>query len=137
MATRQQKYPNTDIFKYENRNPKNRITGDCVYRAISKALNKDWCDVVRELAELGCELSQCPNWTACYDVYLTRHGLKKYPQPRHADRTKYSLEEFIREHKTGTYVVNLPSHTTVVKNGKCYDIWDCTRFGGRVGNYWH
>ena len=134
---RQQKYPNTATFKYENRNPKGRVgTGDCVYRAISSALGKDWCEVARELAELACETAYCPNGTSNYDIYLERNGFKKHPQPRHEDRTKYTLKEFCEEHKRGVFVVNMPHHLTVVKAGKCHDTWDCSKCDSRVGNYW-
>ena len=133
---RQQKYPNTATFKYENRNPKGRITGDCEMRAISCALGKDWCEVVRELAELACETAYCPFISDNYNIYLERNGFKKMPQPRHSDGTKYTLAEFIAEHKTGVYVVNMPHHLTVVKAGKCHDIWDCSKSSRRIGNYW-
>lgn len=134
---RKQKYPNTATFKFENRNPKGRVgTGDCVYRAISSALGKDWCEVVRELAELACETGYCPNDASNYCLYLERHGFKKHKQPRHDDGTKYTLAEFITEHKRGVYVVNMPSHLTVVKAGKCHDTWDCSKSHTRVGNFW-
>lgn len=134
---RQQKYPDTATYKYVNRNPKGRVgTGDCVYRAISDALGKDWCEVVRELADLACETGYCPNYDDNFNLYLERQGFKKHKQPRHADNTKYTLAEFIDEHLSGTYVVNLPHHLTVVKAGKCHDTWDCTKLDSRVGNFW-
>ena len=34
---RQDKYPETKWFIYDNVNPKNKITSDCVIRAITKA----------------------------------------------------------------------------------------------------
>lgn len=55
MATRQQKYPDTDTFHYYNANPKNRITGGCAFRAISTALNQDYNQTVMEMAELMCK----------------------------------------------------------------------------------
>ena len=135
-SKRQQKYPDTTTFEYDNRNPKGRITGDCEMRAISGALGKDWCEVVRGLAELACETGHSPFVAENYGLYLERHGFKKHKQPRHADGTKYTLSEFIAEHLSGTYVVNLPRHLTVVKAGKCHDTWDCTQFDSRVGNFW-
>lgn len=135
-SKRQQKNPDTATFKYVNRNPKGRITGDCVYRALSDALDKDWCEVVRELAELACETGYAVSIPENYGLYLERQGFKKHKQPRHEDGTKYTLAEFIDEHLNGTYVVNLPSHLTVVKAGKCHDIWNCTNSDRRVGNFW-
>ena len=37
---RQDKYPDTEVFHYFNANPKNRITTDCVVRAICLATQK-------------------------------------------------------------------------------------------------
>ena len=34
---RQDKYQDTDYFKFYNANPKNRLAGDCVIRAIATA----------------------------------------------------------------------------------------------------
>lgn len=134
---RQKKYPTTATFHFENRNPKGILTtGDCVYRAISKALDKDWNEVVMELAELACETALAPNSTENFAIYLERHGFEKYKQPRHADGTKYKVKEFCEAHKTGTYVVNIAGHTFAVKNGKVYDTWDCSKFSNRVGNFW-
>ena len=127
---------NTTTYKFENRNPKGRRTTDCVVRAISKATDKDWCDVLMALATISCETGYMLNETKGYGIYLERLGFKKQKQPRKIDNTKYTLSEFIRLHKTGTYLVHLPHHLTVVKNGKCYDTWNCSKSSRRVGNYW-
>lgn len=134
---RTEKYPTTATYKFENRNPKGRLkTGDCVFRAISSATGKEWVEVVRELAEQACETGCAPNFKDNYGLYLERLGFKKHAQPRHADRTKYTMKEFCHEHQHGTFIVKLPNHLTVVKNGQCRDTWDCTKFDSRVGNYW-
>ena len=41
----------TEYFHYNNANPKNKHTGDCVIRAISLALDKRYKDVLMEMAE--------------------------------------------------------------------------------------
>lgn len=133
---RQEKYPNTDIFTYQNINPKKRITGDCEIRAIAKATKMSWEAVVKGLAEIGIETGYSPFVKKAYDLFLTRNGFKRMPQPRHLDNTKYNLKEFIAEHPRGIYVVDMPNHVTVVVNGKNYDIWDCTKVNRKVGNYW-
>ena len=133
---RRDKYPDTDIFVYENINPKNRITGDCEIRAIAKAMKISWEEVARGLVEIGVETGYSPFVKEAYDLFLTRNGFKRMSQPRHLNNTKYTLREFIKEHPRGTYVVNMPSHVTVVVNGKNYDIWDCTKSYKKIGNYW-
>lgn len=134
---RTEKYPTTATYKFENRNPKGRLTtGDCVYRAISLATGKDWCKVVMELAEQACETAYCPNSRSNYGLYLERNGFRKYPQPRHANGTKYTVREFCHEHKHGVFVVNIANHTFTVVNGRVRDTWDCSKYDSRVGNYW-
>lgn len=133
---RQDKYPDTEYFHYENVNPKNRFTGDCVYRAIAKAMGWTWTKTVKALTDQALETGYCPNSVENYSRFLQAYGFEKHPQPRHDDRTKYTLREFINEHKTGTYVVNMPGHTTVVVDGKNIDIWDCSRSRSKIGNFW-
>lgn len=134
MARRQSKYPDTEIFKYHNQNPHNRITTDCVLRALSFALNIPYNDMVMEVAEVQCKTGFDP--LDRIDLILKRHGLEKQPMLRHEDNTKYTLMEFIKEFPKGTYLVNMPHHLTVVKDGKNYDIWDCTKSYSKIGNYW-
>lgn len=42
---RKDKNPTTNWFAYNNVNPKNKINGDCVIRAIANAMNKTWDEV--------------------------------------------------------------------------------------------
>lgn len=134
---RNNKYPTTATYQFTNRNPKGIVTtGDCVYRAISLALDKDWCEVVVELAQLSCETGLAPNSTKNFDIYLQRNGWKKMPMPKHDNGKKLTSKEFCQAHKTGTFVVNIANHTFCVKNGKARDTWDVTKYSKRVGNYW-
>ncbi len=146
---RQDKYPNTEIFHYLNVNPHGRITTDCVIRAIAGAMvaktnnlnNKKLCKamweiVMNDLSDWACNLGYMPTDTKCYSRYLQLHGFQQHKQLRHPDNTKYTLQEFINTHKSGIYLVNMPSHLTLVVNGINYDIWDCTKCDKRVGIYW-
>lgn len=142
MATK--KPINTGIFSYENLNPHRRKTGDCVIRAVAKAVyerktgafGNAWKYALDGLCDMAMETGYMINTPQCYGRLLERKRFKKYRQPRHEDGTKYTLKEFITEHKRGVYVVNMPHHLTVVKDGKCYDTWDWTKSDRRVGNYW-
>lgn len=135
---------NTDIYTYTNINPYGRKTGDCVIRAIAKAvydkktgmLGDPWKYAMDELCAVALETGYMISCPEGYSKLLERKGFKKYKQPRHEDGTKYTLKEFIAEHKHGVFLVNLPHHLTCVKNGKCYDTWDWTKSSRRVGNYW-
>lgn len=134
--TRQQKFPNTDTFTYYNANPKNKIAGDCVARAICTALDMPWEQVIRELTELGIKMGTVFNETKTYEKYLASKGWKKQKQPRKADNTKYTGEEFCqRVARNRTIVAHIGGHHIVcIKGNKVYDIWDSTY--KCIGNYW-
>jgi len=132
--SREQKYPNTSTFEYYNANPKNRITGDCVFRAICTALEQTWEETVMEMAELSCKNGYALNDTKGIEKYMEYKGWIKMKQPKKNDGSKYTGKEFCKIFK-GTCVANIGGHHTVcIKNGNVYDIWDST--GKCVGNYW-
>ena len=134
MATRAEKYPDTKTFHYYNANPKNRITGDCVFRAICTALEQPWEQTVMEMAELSCKTGYAINDTKGIAKYMELKGWTKMKQPRKQNNTKYTGKEFCKMFK-GTCVANIGgNHTVCIKNGKVYDIWDST--DGCIGNYW-
>lgn len=132
--TREQKYPNTDTFTYYNANPKNRVTGDCVFRAICTALEQTWEQTVMEMAELSCKHGYALNDTKGIEKYMEYKGWKKCKQPKKSNGTKYTGAEFCKIFK-GTCVANIGGHHVVcIKDGKVLDIWDSTY--KCIGNYW-
>ena len=136
MASRKQKYPDTETFHFHNQNPKGRITGDCVYRAISYATGVDYNDIVLEIAYRQIETGYCKDDKRTFEAILEKHGFIKMPQLKHIDGTKFTVREFVETHKTGLYVINMAQHLSVVEDGKNIDIWDCVKYGGCVGNYY-
>lgn len=129
-----QKYPNTDTFEWFNANPKGRITGDCVFRAFTLALDQDYNQTVMEMAELMCETGWSLNDQHGEDEYLKRKGWIKHKQPRKPDGKKYTGKEFVKIFD-GTCVAHIGGHHTVcIKDHKVHDTWDSTN--GCIGNYW-
>ena len=117
MASRQQKYPDTETFKFYNANPKGRITGDCTFRAICTALDQTWEQTVMEMAELSCKTGYAINDTKGIVKYMELKGWTKMKQPRKANNTKYTGEEFCKIFK-GTCVANIGgNHVVCIKNG--------------------
>lgn len=141
---RQQKYPDTTTFHYHNQNPKNRITTDCVIRAISTATEIPYNQVVMELAKLQCETGYDDGDSKLYDKYLQSKGWIKKHQPRKLENTKYTGKEFCREVYEGTtwgegdytrIVAHIGgNHVVAIIDGKVWDIWNST--DGCIGNYW-
>lgn len=135
MATRQQKYPDTDTFHYYNANPYIKNTCDCTYRAISTVLSIDYFTVVEEMTEQFLNTGIMPNDTRGEALYLESKGWKKHKQPRKPDGSKYTGKEFCKLMKDTWCVCHIGGHhTTCIIYGQVNDIWDCT--DKYVGNYW-
>ena len=147
--TRVEKYPTTDVFQYYNRNPRNRITTDCVIRAISLSLDLPYTTVVMEMAEMQCKTGYDDASKEPIDRYLKSKGWVKCKQPRKVDNTKYTGEEFCRKIQHPIYCeeLNLPGcdwhrivanigghHIVSIVEGKIHDIWDPSH--KCVGNIW-
>ena len=132
---RADKYPDTAVFHFYNANPKNRITGDCTFRAIATATGKSWADVVQEMALISIKTGYAINDKKGIEAYMKNIGWVKHSQPRKLDNTKYTGAEFCRKMKRLTAVCMIGGHhVTCIIDGKVNDIWDCT--GKTIGNYW-
>ncbi len=132
---RKEKYPDTDTFSYFNANPKNKITGDCVARAICTALELPYNQVVMELAEQQCKTGYCGTCKEGFDLYLKSKGWVKHKQPRKADNTKFTGKDFCKAHPEGRFVAKIGAHHIVaIVDGKVNDIWNST--SRCIGNYW-
>lgn len=133
----QDKYPDTSTFHFYNANPKKRITGDCVFRAFSLAMQQDYNETVMEMAELMCKTGYALNDTKGEHKYLEMKGWVKHKQPRKPDGTKYTGKEFCKllAKKNVRYVAHIGGkHMVAIIDGKVNDIWDST--DGCIGNYW-
>lgn len=129
--------PDNETFHWNNVNPKNRRTGDCVTRAIAAFLGQSWEQTYRELAEYGLKHATAMNCPETYVPFLASKGYEKHKMPRTACGTKYTGKEFCRKiAEPGTcYVVAMANHLTfIAPDCRINDIWDC---GDKcVGNYW-
>lgn len=135
--TRQEKYKDTSTFHYFNANPKNRLTGDCVFRAFATAMEQDYNATVMEMAQLMCETGYSLNDKKGEGKYLALKGWVKMPQPRKLNGTKYTGSEFCEKVALSgkTYIAHIGGHHVVaIVDKKVYDTWNST--GGCIGNYW-
>lgn len=141
----QDKWVETNTFHYHNQNPKNRITEDCVARAISAALEQDYNQTIIEMVQMQVKTGYALDGPKGIDKYLQSKGFIKYKQPRKDDNTKYTGEEWcnkISKDKSflnKNIVANIGGHHTVCikpREGKykVWDIWNST--DGCIGNYW-
>ena len=142
--SRQEKYPDTECFHYYNANPKNKITTDCVLRALATGLNEDYNTVAKELFELSLKTGYSMEDKACYSKYLESKGWRKFKQPVKRDNTKYTGKEWCKElnrtDNRNNMICHMGSHHIVAimydgwYGNRVFDHWDSTN--GKVGVYW-
>lgn len=137
---RQKKFPETNTFHYYNANPKNRISGDCVIRALCTAMQKPYKDVYKELFDFSLQTGYILNDKKCFERYLKSKGWVKHKQPRKTNNCKYTGKEFCCKLSTSNngmrhIIANIGGHHIVaIIDFKIWDIWDST--DGCIGNYW-
>lgn len=112
------------MFRYSkyNPNPYDRSVGDCVVRALSKALDQSWDKTYIDICLEGYLMGDMPSANAVWGAYLKTKGFKrhliddKYPHD-------YTVEQFCNDHPRGTYVLALSTHIVCVIDGTLYDSW--------------
>ena len=148
---RKSKYPDTSYFHYHNANPKNKITTDCVIRALCTAMDKPYNEVVMDLAKLQCETGYDTCDDKLYDKYLQQNGWVKCKQPKQDFGRKYTGKEFCfalshpiyiedlklsdKEFDIHKVIANIGSHHVVaIMDFQIWDIWDSS--DGSIGKVW-
>ena len=111
------------MFEYFNPNPKNKKVGDCVVRALSKALDQDWKDTLLQLFTYAYYMADMPSSNAVWGSYLKNKGFVRLSIPNSCPDC-YTIKDFCIDHPYGTYVVGTGTHTVCVENGRYFDSWD-------------
>ena len=142
--SRQDKYPDTEYFHYYNANPRNKITTDCVLRALATGLNEDYNTVAKELFELSLKTGYSMEDKHLYNKYLESKGWHKLKQPVKRDGTKYTgiewCDELNNDGEHHNIICHIGSHhivAIVFDNSygyRVYDIWNSSN--GKIGTYW-
>ena len=111
------------MYSYYNPHPsKNRI-GDCVIRALTKALNKSWHEVYVDLCILGYVLCDWGSSNSVWNSYLISQGFTRDIVSADCPDC-YTIEDFCMEHPQGTYVIGTGSHAVAVVDGILFDSWN-------------
>lgn len=106
------------MYKYYNANPKGRNIDDCTIRAISVAENISWDKAYEKLSNSARKLGLMMSSIPAIDYYLD----KRY---KRVDKDYLFVGDFVNEHPHGTYLITMPGHITVLKNGSIIDSFDC------------
>lgn len=98
--------------------------GDCVIRALTKALSKDWLSVFDALIPIAREFRCMPNSKPCYEKYLLDNGFTYHGISNKKGSKRPTVSGFAKNHKSGTYVLRVAQHIVTVVDGIYYDTWD-------------
>lgn len=107
------------MYKYYNANANGNYVNDCVIRSISVAENKSWGDTYDELSRIAKK-----NGILLDDVNFVEPLLdSRYNRVK--TFYKETIQDFLEMHPKGTYLITMPNHITVLRNGTIYDTFDC------------
>ena len=107
------------MFVEYNLNPHGKRVGDCVIRAISTALNREWDVVYIDLANKGLEMGDMPSSNSVWGCYLLEQGFEVKALPY-----TITIRRFACLHPEGTYILGTGSHVVALIDGEYYDTWD-------------
>ena len=121
------------MYSYYNPHPsKNRI-GDCVIRALTKALNKSWHEVYVDLCILGYIMNDWGSSNAVWNAYLISQGFTRDIVSTDCPEC-YTIKDFCENVSRGTYVIGTGTHCVCVIDNVLYDSWDSS---GEVPIYFY
>lgn len=126
MASRNYKYyqPNKCDLKDQY--------GDCVIRALTKVVEKEWKTVFDELVPIARELQCMPNGKPCYEEYLKTNGFTYTGVSNRKGTKRPTVDSFAKTHPIGTYFLRVAHHVVACIDGIYYDTWesgDCCLYG--------
>ena len=107
-----------------NPHPSKRQIGDCVIRALCKALDQPWEKIYIDLMVEGFSRHNLPNADAIWGKYLIKNGFERKLIPDD-EFEEYTVEDFARDNPNGIFVVSMPgSHVVTIVDSDIYDTWD-------------
>ena len=121
-------------YKYYNPNKRYKNDrGDCVIRAISKAMNQSWDKTYVELCLEGYLMGDWGDSNQVWDSYLRGCGFKRKVIPNTCPDC-YTIAEFAYDNPYGIFILATGSHVVAVIDGNYYDSWDS---GNEVPIYYY
>lgn len=111
------------MYIFLNKNPVQKNTDDCVIRAISKALDKEWEDVYIDLCVQGLKYYDMPSANHVWGSYLKSNGFVRKIIPDTCPDC-YKVREFAEDNPEGTFILALHGHVVAVIDGGYYDTFD-------------
>ena len=109
-------------YQFYNPNPLKKSVGDCVIRALCKALDDDWYSVYSQLTVQGYAMCDMPSSNAVWGQYLKSKGFRRYIIPNTCPDC-YTIDDFCNDNPNGTFIVCTGSHVATIVDGTLYDSW--------------
>lgn len=114
-------------YIYYNPNPQQLHVGDCVIRAVTKALDTTWEEIYTRIFVYGYAMSDMPSANRVWRQFLKENGFKKYLIPDTCPDC-YTVQDFCVDHPEGVYILGIDGyksgHVVTVVDGDYYDTWD-------------
>ena len=110
-------------YVYYNLNPNGKSVGDCVIRAISKAMNYSWDQTYIELCVQGFLMKDLPDSNKVWDSYLRGCGFTRRVIPDYCPDC-YTVRDFCEDFPYGIFILATGSHVICVIDGDYYDLWN-------------
>lgn len=108
------------MYKPYNANPIAQRVGDCTIRAMSKALNQSWEETYLGVCIEGLLLHDMPSANHVWGDYLESKGFERFVVPVR----NYTVRDFCRDHRKGTYILAISGHVVACIDGDYYDTWN-------------
>lgn len=106
-----------------NPHPYKLETGDCVIRALVKALDSDWDTIYLRLMILGYQMKNFPDYNHVWGAFLLQNGFKVFRLPDVCPDC-YTIKDFCDDNPIGTFVLGTGYHVVCVVDGNYYDTSD-------------
>ena len=121
------------MWQEYNPNPTGKRVGDCVVRALSKALGLDWETAFVAAVVMAFQLADMPSSDSVWGAVLRSHGFSRQAIPNTCPDC-YTAADFCRDHPSGTFVLGFGGHVATVQDGILFDSWDSS--SGIPQFYW-
>lgn len=111
------------MFVYANVNPMNKITQDCLVRAVAVIMGISWEKAYMDLCQRGLLIYDMPNTDATLSIYMREKGFKREIIENTCPAC-YTVRQFCEDHPYGEYILLTSGHAVAVINGDYYDTTD-------------
>ena len=111
------------MYVFYSNNPLGINVGDCVIRAISKALDMDWDSTYLDLIGYGYKEKDMPSANHVWGKYLTDRGFKRFMIPDTCPSC-YTVKDFCEDNPVGTFILATGNHVVCIIDENYFDSWD-------------